>query len=60
MAKIETFAIALCVAMLAGLVVYTLDVLNVPGADLFQKAEAITRTTTEECPIPEAIWCEEE
>jgi hypothetical protein len=58
MAKIETFAIALCVAMLAGLVVYTLDVLNVPGADnLFQKAEAIRRTTTE-CPIPEVILCE--
>jgi hypothetical protein len=57
MAKIETFAITLCVAMLAGLVVYTLDVLNVPGADLFQKAEA-KRSTTTECPIPNAIWCE--
>jgi hypothetical protein len=60
MAKIETFAIALCVAMLAGLAVYTLDVLNVPGADLFQKAEGIRRIATEECPIPEAIWCLEE
>jgi hypothetical protein len=60
MAKIETFAITLCVAMLAGLVAYTLDVLNVPGADLFQKAEAIRRTTTEECPVPNAIYCLEE
>jgi hypothetical protein len=57
MAKIETFTVALCVAMLAGLVVYTLDVLNVPGADLFQKAEAIKRSSAE-CPIPNAIWCE--
>jgi hypothetical protein len=59
MAKIEMFAIALCVAMLAGLVVYTLDVLNVPGTDLFQKAEGIRRTASDECPIPDAIWCEE-
>jgi hypothetical protein len=58
MAKIETFAIALCVAMLTGSVVYTLDVLNMPGADLFQKAEAIKRISTEECPIPKPIWCE--
>jgi hypothetical protein len=57
MAKIETFAIALCVAMLAGLVVYTLDVSNVPGTDLFQKSEAIKRISTE-CPIPKPIWCE--
>jgi hypothetical protein len=46
MAKLETLAIVLCVSMLAGLAVYTLAVLNVPGTEnLVQKAEAIRRST---------------
>ena len=50
MLKVETLAIALCVVMLAGLVMYTLDILNVSGTDnLIQQAEAIRRST-HTCP----------
>ena len=46
MAKLETFAIMMSIALLAGLVVYSLALLNVPGTDgLLQEAEAIRRST---------------
>jgi hypothetical protein len=54
MLKKETLAIALCVVMLAGLAMYTVDILNVSGTDdLIQQAEAIRRST-HQCadPIP--------
>ena len=54
MEKLETLAIVLCVSMLAGLAVYTVDLLNVAGTDgLIQHAEAIRRST-HQCtnPIP--------
>jgi hypothetical protein len=42
MLKVETLAIALCVFMLAGLAMYALDILNMPGANhLIQQASAI-------------------
>jgi len=44
MEKLETFAIALCVSMFAGLAVYTIDIL-LPGDGLLQQAEAIRRST---------------
>jgi len=44
METLQTFALVLCVAMLAGLVVYTLELRNIPGSDkLVQKAEARRR-----------------
>lgn len=43
-AGLETIALVLCVAMLGGLAVYTIDIL-VPGAGLVQEAEAIRRST---------------
>ena len=52
MLKKETLAIALCVVMLAGLAMYTVDILNVSGTDdLIQQAEAIRRST-HVCPAP--------
>lgn len=56
MLKVETLAIALCVVMLAGLVMYTVDILNVSGTDdLIQQAEAIRRST-HVCPAPIPIF----
>ncbi len=50
MFKVETLAIALCVFMLAGLAMYALDILNVPGANhLIQQANAMRRST-HQCP----------
>ena len=52
MEKLETLAIVLCVSMLAGLVVYTVDLLNVAGTGgLIQNAEAIRRST-HQCATP--------
>jgi hypothetical protein len=54
MEKLETVAIVLCVSMLAGLGVYTVAILGMPGTDgLIQHAEAIRRST-HQCadPIP--------
>jgi hypothetical protein len=54
MEKLETVAIVLCVSMLAGLGVYTVALLGMPGTDgLIQHAEAIRRST-HQCadPIP--------
>ena len=46
MEKLETVAIVLCVSMLAGLAVYTVDLLNIAGTGgLLQNAEAIRRST---------------
>jgi hypothetical protein len=46
MEKLETLAVVLCVSMLAGLAVYTVDLLNVAGTGgLIQHAEAIRRST---------------
>ena len=46
MQKLEGLAIALCMCMLAGLAMYALDILNVPGADhLIQQADARRRST---------------
>jgi hypothetical protein len=56
MKKLETLAMVLCVSMLAGLVVYTVDLLNVAGTDgLIQNAEAIRRST-HVCPTW-MWWC---
>ena len=50
MLKVQTLAIALCVFALAGLAMYSLDLLNVPGTDdLIQQADAIRRST-HQCP----------
>ena len=50
MLKVETLAIALCVFTLAGLAMYALDILNIPGADhLVQQANAIRRSTNPNC-----------
>ena len=50
MLRVETLAIALCVFTLAGLAMYALDILNIPGADhLIQQAHAIRRST-HQCP----------
>ena len=52
MKKLETVAMVLCVSMLAGLVVYTVDLLNVAGTGgLIQNAEAIRRST-HQCATP--------
>ena len=53
MQKVETLAIALCVFSLAGFAMYALDILNVPGTELVQQADAIRRST-HQCtnPIP--------
>ena len=54
MQKVQTLAIALCVFTLAGLAMYALDILSVPGTDdLIQQADAIRRNT-HQCvnPIP--------
>ena len=54
MEKLETLAVVLCVSMLAGLAVYTVELLNVAGTGgLIQHAEAIRRST-HQCvnPIP--------
>ncbi len=54
MEKLETVAIVLCVSMLAGLGLYTVAILGMPGTDgLIQHAEAIRRST-HQCadPIP--------
>jgi hypothetical protein len=52
MKKLETLAVVLCVSMLAGLAVYTVDLLNVAGTGgLIQNAEAIRRSTYQ-CPHP--------
>jgi hypothetical protein len=52
MKKLETLAMVLCVSMLAGLVVYTVDLLNVAGTGgLIQNAEAIRRST-HQCATP--------
>jgi hypothetical protein len=46
MLKVQTLAIALCVFALAGLAMYSLDLLNVPGTDdLIQQVDAIRRST---------------
>ena len=46
MQKVQTLAIALCVFSLAGLAMYALDILSVPGTDdLIQQADAIRRST---------------
>jgi hypothetical protein len=46
MQKVEWLAIALCICVLAGLAMYALDILNVPGADhLIQQANAIRRSS---------------
>ena len=46
MEKLETVAVVLCVSMLAGLGVYTVALLGMPGTDgLIQHAEAIRRST---------------
>lgn len=56
MKKLETVAMVLCVSMLAGLVVYTVDLLNVAGTGgLIQNAEAIRRST-HVCPTW-MWWC---
>ena len=50
MAKLETLAMMLCITTLAGLAVYTLAILEVPGTHgLLQKAEAIRRSS-HQCP----------
>ena len=52
MEKLEALAMVLCVSMLAGLVVYTVDLLNVAGTGgLIQNAEAIRRST-HQCATP--------
>ena len=52
MMKVETIAIALCVFTMAGLAMYALDILNVPGTDdLLQQADAIRRST-HQCQVP--------
>ena len=52
MEKLETLAVVLCVSMLAGLVVYTVDLLNIAGTGgLIQNAEAIRRST-HQCATP--------
>jgi hypothetical protein len=59
MEKLETVAIVLCVSMLAGLGVYTVALLGMPGTDgLIQHAEAIRRST-HQCsnPIPILHGC---
>jgi hypothetical protein len=51
MLKVETLAIALCVFMLAGLAMYALDILNIPGAKhLIQQANAIR--SAHQCSLP--------
>ena len=41
MQRVEGLAIVLCMCMLAGLAMYALDILNIPGADhLIQQADA--------------------
>jgi hypothetical protein len=58
MLKVETLAIALCVVMLAGLAVYTVDILNVSGTDgLIQQAEAIRRSTHQCIPPTYIVGC---
>jgi hypothetical protein len=53
MKKLETLAIVLCVSMLAGLGVYTLALLGMPGTDgLIQHAEAIRRSTHQCVGVP--------
>ena len=59
MVKLETVAIVLCVSMLAGLGVYTVALLGMPGTDgLIQHAEAIRRST-HQCsdPLPVLVGC---
>ena len=52
MQKVETLAIALCVFAMAGLAMYALDILNLPGTDdLIQQADAIRRST-HQCATP--------
>jgi hypothetical protein len=52
MQKVETLAIALSVFVMAGLAMYALDILNVPGTDdLLQQADAIRRSTNQ-CATP--------
>jgi hypothetical protein len=52
MDKLETLTLVLCVSMLAGLVVYTVDLLNVAGTGgLIQNAEAIRRSS-HQCTNP--------
>ena len=50
MLKLQTLAIALSVFAMAGVAMYALDILNVPGTDdLIQQADAIRRST-HQCP----------
>lgn len=51
MLKVQTLAIALSVFAMAGLAMYALDILNVPGTDdLIQQADA-RRRSTHQCTI---------
>lgn len=51
MQKVEGLAVVLCMCMLAGLAMYALDILNVPGADhMIQQVNAIR--STHQCVHP--------
>ena len=52
MQKVETLAIALCVFTLAGLAMYAVDILNLPGTDVIQQADAIRRSTHQCVGVP--------
>jgi hypothetical protein len=58
MVKLQTLAIALSVFAMAGLAMYALDILNVPGTDdLLQQADAIRRSS-HTCNYPQpSIIC---
>ena len=55
MLKVQTFALVLCALSLAGLAMYTIEILN-PGTEIVQQAEAIRRNT-HQCATPIAGSC---
>ena len=55
MLKVQTLALMLCALSLAGLAMYTIEILN-PGTEIVQQAEVIRRST-HVCPFPWVFSC---